>query len=106
MPSPIGQSSAAQTTKLTENSAMSTPGSPDRRPGNVQVYIDGVRVTRNNKASDVPDDFQAQTEADAAMELVPPSSIAAIEVYSGVTRIPAQFSTDACAAIVIWTTSY
>ena len=103
LPSPFN---AATATKMSRNSIMDDVDGPERRPGNVQVYVDGIRMTRNNKAPDVPSSFQAQTEADVALESVPPSSIQAIEVYTGVTRIPAQFATDACAAIVIWTTSY
>jgi hypothetical protein len=61
---------------------------------NVQVYVDGVRMTRR------PGD------ADWVLREVYPSSVEAMEVYTGVARIPAEFLADACAVIAIWTRSY
>ena len=63
----------------------------------VQVYIDGRRVTRFDRGG---------TNVDMALDMVPVSSIVAIEVYVGVAQIPAEFSVDACAAIAIWTKRY
>lgn len=60
----------------------------------VQVYIDGTRVTAS-KSTAVPE----------ALRLVTPRDIEAIEVYSGVARLPAEFLEDACAVIAIWTKS-
>lgn len=61
----------------------------------VQVYIDGTRVTAN------PNDSLLE-----ALRIVHPRDIEAIEVYTGVARIPAEFNNDACAVIAIWTKSY
>jgi outer membrane receptor for Fe3+-dicitrate len=59
----------------------------------VQVYIDGVLMT-------------AREDAEHALRIVPPISIQAIEVYTGVAQIPAEFLSDACAVIAIWTKAY
>lgn len=61
---------------------------------NSNVYVDGVRVLRDNQASPEPLD-----------NFVIPSEVAAIEVYRGPSEIPAEFggSTGRCGAIVIWT---
>ena len=71
----------------------------------VQVYIDGVRVTHYNGRNDRrdPADFD---EVQLALRLVHPSAIEAIELYTGVARIPAEFLNDACAVIAIWTKAY
>jgi hypothetical protein len=61
----------------------------------VQVWIDGTRVTTLEGTS-VRD----------ALRLVHPKDIEAMEVYTGVARIPAEFLEDACAVIAIWTKSY
>jgi len=61
----------------------------------VQVYIDGTRMTAG-----------ANTSVLDAIRLVHPSQIEAMEVYTGVARIPAEFLNDACAVIAIWTKSY
>jgi hypothetical protein len=61
----------------------------------VQVYIDGTRYTMN------PTDSVRDV-----LRLVTPSDIEAMEVYTGVARIPAEFLNDACAVIAIWTRSY
>jgi hypothetical protein len=71
-----------------------------RRPGYVQVYVDGHRLTWTT------DDQSAEADADQVISKIYPSSIEAMEVYTGVARIPAEFMSDACAAIVIWTKSY
>jgi hypothetical protein len=61
----------------------------------VQVYIDGTRVTMNKNTSVLD-----------ALGLVHPRDIEAMEVYTGVARIPAEFLNDACAVIAIWTKSH
>jgi hypothetical protein len=60
---------------------------------NVQVYVDGVRVTGGG----------SEGNADAALRSIHPLSIDAMEVYTGLSRIPAEYLADACAVIVIWT---
>jgi hypothetical protein len=71
------------------------PGAPSQM--HVQVYIDGVRMTRME---------DSVTDAEHALRIVPPTAIQAIEVYTGVAQIPAEFLEDACAVIAIWTKSY
>jgi hypothetical protein len=61
----------------------------------VQVYIDGTRVTASNS-----------TSMAEALHLVVPRDIEAIEVYTSVARLPAEFLEDACAVIATWTKSY
>jgi len=61
----------------------------------VQVYVDG----RKTSASD----------GESALEVlqnIPPSQVQIMEVYNGSSRIPGEYSTDACAVILIWTKSY
>jgi hypothetical protein len=74
-----------------------TEGGPVRRCSpskHVQVYVDGVRMTRGSG------------EADAVLRMVHPLSVEAMELYTGVAQIPAEFLEDACAIIAIWTRSY
>jgi hypothetical protein len=63
----------------------------------VQVYIDGVRMTHME---------DPQGDAEHVLRSVPPTAIQAIEVYTGVAQIPAEFLEDACAVIAIWTKAY
>lgn len=70
----------------------------------VQVYVDGKRMTRNvatngNPVYDVDD-------ANGILKSINPRSIAVMEVYTGVARIPGEFLEDACAVIAIWTKAY
>ena len=68
--------------------------------GKVQIWIDGLRMTgRVGKSVDT-------NEVRDVLRLVNPTQIQAIEVYSGVSRIPGQFLEDACAVIAIWTRAY
>jgi hypothetical protein len=67
---------------------------PGLQPGKVQIYIDGTRVT------------QIDGSVNEALQLVIPRDIEAMEVYTGVGRLPAEFLNDACAVIAIWTKSY
>lgn len=62
--------------------------------GNVQVYIDGVRMTRYGDS------------ADQAIRTIQPSAIQIMEVYTGISRIPGEFLDDDCAVIAIWTKRY
>ena len=55
----------------------------------VSVWIDGDRVR-----TPTPDD---------ALASIHPNDVEAIEVYRGLSQIPAEFLDDSCAAIVIWT---
>lgn len=59
----------------------------------VQVFIDGFRMPP-------PTDPDGIYEA---LRTVKPQGIQIMEVYTGVARIPAEFLSDACAVIVIWT---
>lgn len=64
--------------------------------GNVakaQIYIDGLRVT-------------TQGDIGRVLDGINPSSVAMIEVYTGIGRIPAEYVNDACAVVAIWTKAY
>ncbi|MDX1579389.1 MAG: carboxypeptidase regulatory-like domain-containing protein, partial [Gemmatimonadota bacterium] len=63
---------------------------------NANVYVDGVRVVREN-----------QTMPMSVDQLVLPSEIAGMEVYRSPSEVPAEFggSVGRCGAIVIWTGS-
>jgi hypothetical protein len=62
----------------------------------VQVYVDGLRLTRD----------QGGEDANQILKSVKPQSIAAMEVYTGIARIPGEYLEDACAVIAIWTKAY
>lgn len=71
-----------------------SPGQP-LPAARIQVFIDGRRASL--------------TDNDGVRQLIgsiPVSTIQLLEVYTGVSRIPAEFVDDACAVIVIWTKSY
>ena len=72
--------------------------------GKVQIYIDGLRMT--GRTQNFLDKDATAVEQREVLRMVNPSQIQAIEVYSGVSRIPGQFLEDACAVIAIWTKSY
>ena len=80
--------------------ALSGGGTATRAPGKVQVYVDGMRM------SAVTGDTGGDRDAHKILTQIHPSSVAAMEVYTGVARLPGEFHTDACAAIAIWTKSY
>lgn len=63
-----------------------------REGRHVHVYIDGTRVTN---------DLMGYT-ADQALRGIVPSSIQIMEVYTGVSMIPAEFLDDACAVVAVW----
>jgi len=71
-----------------------------RRPGNVQVYVDGHRLTF------ATNDPNAEADAERVLSRISPVEVEAMEVYTGVARLPPEFMSDACAAIVIWTRAY
>lgn len=65
--------------------------SPARGPApRVQVYVDGKRLTYNDDANTI-------------LTSINPRSIAVMEVYTGVARIPVEYLVDACAVVAIWT---
>jgi hypothetical protein len=64
-----------------------TPGAgPARSP--VGVYVDG---------------FRALGDPGEILGMINPADVEAIEVYRGPSELPAEFMSDDCAAIVIWT---
>lgn len=76
------------------------------RCGQVSVWIDGVKQTRPNIPRPAPGARRPDTAAMALSEMlerVPPSAIELIEVYRGVSQMPAEFLDDSCAAVAIWT---
>ena len=75
--------------------------------GKVQIWIDGLRMTgRATTPRGRDDDNAIAAEQREVLRMVSPSQVQAIEVYSGVSRIPGEFLDDACAVIAIWTKSY
>ena len=72
-------------------------------PG-VQIWIDGFRTTGRLKF--FGEDEVIAAEQREVLRQVIPSQIQAIEIYSGVARIPGEFLDNACAVIAIWTKSY
>jgi len=65
--------------------------SPARGPApRIQVYVDGKRLTYYDDANTI-------------LASINPRSIAVMEVYTGVARIPVEYLVDACAVIAIWT---
>jgi TonB-dependent Receptor Plug Domain len=70
-------------------------GSATSMEGSPQVYVDGQRMTRFARSMG--------DEVELALSYVEPRQIQAIEVYTGLSQIPGDFATQACAAIVIWT---
>jgi hypothetical protein len=72
--------------------------------GKVQIYIDGLRMT--GRSAPIREKDPIAVEQREVLRMVNPTQIQAIEVYSGVSRIPGEFLEDACAVIAIWTRSY
>ena len=70
------------------------PGDPTKRQvaflrcGRIGVYVDGFRLW-----GDVGENLR----------LLNPSDVEAMEIYKGAGELPAEFMSDDCAAIVIWT---
>lgn len=69
-----------------------SPGS-QMQTARVQVFIDNRRTSTSDGVQEV-------------LKSIPVSSVQLMEVYTSVSRIPAEFVNDACAVIVIWTKSY
>ncbi|HVZ48856.1 MAG TPA: carboxypeptidase-like regulatory domain-containing protein [Gemmatimonadaceae bacterium] len=82
--------------------ATTEPARAETITGKVQVYIDGTRVTAS---ADADRAFGIDAVGEA-LRMVNWKDVQAIEIYSGVSRIPAEFLNDACAVIAIWTKSY
>lgn len=74
--------------------------------GKVQIYIDGLRMTGRRMTSRTSDEDVEVAEQMEVLKMVHPTQVQAMEVYTGVARIPGQFLEDACAVIAIWTKSY
>jgi len=70
----------------TSPSSPSSLGPPSKSP--VGVYVDGFKVPG------YPGEILA---------MINPADVEAIEVYRGPSELPAEFMSDDCAAIVIWT---
>ena len=69
------------------------PGAGGAHTGNrIGVYIDGSRLPGSSSS-----------DAASNLALINPADAEAIEVYRGPSELPAEFMTDNCAAIVIWT---
>ena len=62
----------------------------------VQVYVDGLQLTRD----------QGGQDANEILKGIKPQSVAVMEVYTGIARIPGEYLEDACAVIAIWTKAY
>lgn len=62
----------------------------------VQVYVDGVRATNYTIPGNVRDPV-------TALKYIVISSVQLVEVYTGVSNIPAEYLDDACAVILVWT---
>ncbi|MEO8620216.1 MAG: carboxypeptidase-like regulatory domain-containing protein [bacterium] len=89
-----------QFAKCEAGGAFALSGRPNKStPTSVQIYIDGHRMTGRQQGD-------ADAEQREVLRLVNPSQVQAIEVYTGVSRIPGEFLEDACAVIAIWTRSY
>lgn len=75
------------------------------------VYLDGVRVTHITRGQgleprrDLPGAEGPEREAARAVNMVEPSTIAAIEIYQGPAETPGEFldSDSQCGVILIWT---
>lgn len=64
----------------------------------VQVYINGARLWSPG-GPDTPGDSNVEN----ILKLVATADIELMEVYTGVSRLPAEYVNDACAVIAIWT---
>ena len=82
--------------------AFMTPHGPSAR---IQVYVDGKRLTYSDApASGNP--VYDNDDANGILKSINPRSIAVMEVYTGIARIPGEYLEDACAVIAIWTKAY
>ncbi|MEA3246382.1 MAG: carboxypeptidase-like regulatory domain-containing protein [Gemmatimonadota bacterium] len=74
------------------------------QPPKVQVYVDGTKVT--HEATSAIDKLDNAYDVIGALRTININSVQAIELYTGVAQIPAEFLSDACAVIAIWTRRY
>lgn len=70
-----------------------------------QIFIDGFRINRSLPPMPVTGERFSTTEAFPIDDMVRPSSVEGIEVYQGLSRVPAEFLTAeaACGVVAIWT---
>ncbi len=69
-------------------------GASPGMPGNLHVYLDGVRQTNysgelRNTASDILRDVVI-------------SSVQLVEVHTSISTVPPEYASDACAVILVW----
>jgi hypothetical protein len=69
-----------------------------RSADQIQLWIDGYRMTGRGHGV-------AAAEALELLHELNPAAVQIMEVYTGVSNIPAEFLDDACAVIAIWTKS-
>lgn len=69
------------------------------------VYLDGVQITRLPRSGSGGAGESRAEEAASAVNMVHPSSLAAIEIYRGPAETPAEFlDSDArCGVVLLWT---
>jgi hypothetical protein len=67
-----------------------------------EVRIDGVRMTTYGG----DDSTTLVNQVSDVLRLVHVKNIEAMEVYTGIARIPAEFLNDACAVVAIWAKAY
>ncbi|MBL8981446.1 MAG: TonB-dependent receptor [Gemmatimonadetes bacterium] len=63
-------------------------------PGNLHVFVDGVRRTNYNSSLGVA--------AWEALREIVISSVQMVEVHTSINTIPPEYSPDACAVILVW----
>lgn len=70
-----------------------------------QIYIDGFHINRNVPPMPVSGGHLSTTEAFPIDDMIRPGSVEGIEVYQGLSRVPAEFLTGeaACGVVAIWT---
>ncbi len=61
----------------------------------LQVYIDGVRMTKY--------ELPPPITASEVLRDISPASVQLMEVYTGSVRVPADYAMDACGVVLIWT---
>jgi hypothetical protein len=71
----------------------------------IQVYVDGHRLTYRDPPASANSMHDAD-DANGILKSINPRSIAVMEVYTGIARIPGEFLEDACAVVAIWTKAY
>ncbi|MBK8246609.1 MAG: carboxypeptidase regulatory-like domain-containing protein [Gemmatimonadetes bacterium] len=69
-------------------------GASPGMPGNLHVYLDGVRQTNFNSTL-------RRNAFDAIRDVVIPS-VQLVEVHVSINTIPPEFADDACAVILLW----